>query len=280
MTTGSAQPFMRASEPAAAVAGSRADVRSVNGEQDFADARAVVVFETFFRNCGIVFDLTRNDVFDVLDTHAIGEFHDVFYGQRRIALAFDFVGCRFLEQDIAVAFDQNDVGVTFCDTDARAVLRRNCFDANVENTAGIRAVDGEFRLVHVARDGGVIFGADSVQNLKFFVRVAERDTCGSGSNDAFESACVGDDHAFDVFEDVAADEDVNRRRHTTQSLACERGGIRDGDRFGAAHRGQQLAVQNFEEFGIETFVHNNRLYPYVLRFYGMIFCKKCQAFAV
>ena len=82
------------------------------------------------------------------------------------------------------------------------------------------------------------------ERFEFFVGVARNDARGCRGGDSAQTARVGHDDAFYVFEDIAAYRNLHAFGQASERFSRERGTVGDGDRLGAAHCGQQFVFEN------------------------------------
>ena len=94
---------------------------------------------------------------------------------------------------------------------------------------------GNGRGVQVMCDfSDFLFGCAG-DNLKFKLRFACHYACGDSRGYASHSACVGDNYAFYVLEDIAADVYLYLVGKVSQYFPCFGGGKGDRNRFRATH---------------------------------------------
>ena len=84
---------------------------------------------------------------------------------------------------------------------------------------------------------------DIGKHLKLLVGIADGYACGDGGGDALHAAGIGNDNAFYIFDNVAADDDVDLLRYRIEYGTGLRRGIRHCDRLCTAHCRDKLLLK-------------------------------------
>ena len=151
---------------------------------------------------------------------------------------------RQIPQDLTVVLHMDDVGVMVGDAHPRRMLSGEGLDVDVQLTGGLSADHVDIRRVQEVVQGSQSLRGKVCDDLQVPVRVACHHARGNGGTDALASAGVGDHHAFDVFQNVAADGGRHPLRQLPQELFHGGGAVGDGDRLGAARGRDQFLAQN------------------------------------
>ena len=141
------------------------------------------------------------------------------------------------------------------DAHARGVLRRAQGYADIEDVRLFRQLHLHGELFQHGADGGDLRFGDGGDDLQLFGSVSRGDARADGGGDAAQPARVRDDHALDVFEDVAADGDFGGQGRLAEQVARGGGGKGYGDGFGAAHGGQQLFAEDAQIALVDGLIH-------------------------
>ena len=234
-----------------------ADVAAVEFEHGGADVGPVVAQQALLGNLGVVLDLGVQHRADVGQVAGVGKVENVRDGQQVPAgqavlgggVALMAAGGRIrldgdVQQNLAVLFDVDDVGVVLGDADAGGVLPDSQPDDDVEDLAVVHRLDVNGGVRQKAAHLGLLGFSHFRDDFQRLAGLACHDAGGGRGLDALHAAGVGDDDALDVLDDVIADPQPDRAGQLAQHLPGLGGGVGDGDGFGAAHRGDQLLVQD------------------------------------
>ena len=256
--TGSSQPDIRASLAAAVHAGIGAggglgfcavgDIVAVSGQQHPPDVGTVVAQQALFCNGVVVADLPFQQVCHVPQVGGLGKVPDVLHVQQAAVgagvLLHGLVQQGHLVQHHAVLLDAADVGVVVRDAHPGVVLPAALGDDDVKHMPLLGVLDGDGHRLQIVPDGRLLFLADLRDDLQLLLGGTGDDACRHRRLHALQVPGVGHDDAFHVLDDAAAHLQLHAVRQHPQHLAgfCRRIGQRDG--LGAAHRRDQLLLQD------------------------------------
>ena len=105
--------------------------------------------------------------------------------------------------------------------------------------------DFQLYLIHVRLDFFFLCWCYPGDYFQKSLRVSCDHTCTQCSCDSAHSACVWNDYAFYVLDNVPAYLDVHLIGQTAKSFSCHCSCVGDGDWFRAAHCGNQFFFQDF-----------------------------------
>ena len=215
-------------------------------QDNLADVGAPAVLHAFPGDGHVVLDLALHHVTDIFHIHGVGEFHDLLDGQAGLIgqALLGRVGDGQLQELLAVALDEDDVGVVVDDAQAAGVALALKADIDIKDQLGIGSLDVQIHLLHVIAQGLPVLVGQSADDLQLPVGITHGDAHADGGGQAVESAGVGDHDALDVLDDVATDEEFDLLRQAAQNLAGLGAGVGQSDGFGAAHGGAQFFTEN------------------------------------
>ena len=117
-------------------------------------------------------------------------------------------------------------------------------DDDVKHMPLLGVLDGDGHRLQIVPDGRLLFLADLRDDLQLLLGGTGDDACRHRRLHALQVPGVGHDDAFHILDDAAAHLQLHAVRQHPQHLAgfCRRIGQRDG--LGAAHRRDQLLLQD------------------------------------
>ena len=204
------------------------------------------MLQTLGGDLHILGDLHAHGVPHILHIQAVGEFHDLLNGQAGLVgeVFFGGLGHGQFQNGLVVLLDQHDVGMVVGNAQADHILAVVDEQVDIKDQLGIGGLDLQIHGLHVGLDFGMLLLGNLGDDLQFLVRIAADDTGAEGSSHAVESAGVGDHHALDVLDDVAADPQTDLVGGGTQDGPGLGGSIGHGNGFGAAHGRPQLLTED------------------------------------
>ena len=114
----------------------------------------------------------------------------------------------------------------------------------VEVQIGVRTTHLDGSLCQILDDARDLLLVDLGDDLEPCIGITRDDARCGRRLDALEPAGVGHDHALGVLDDAAAHLELQAIGDPACKIAGARGGERDGNGLGAAHRGDQLLLEN------------------------------------
>jgi len=227
-------------------------------QKQFPHPRAVIVFQPFFGNGGVVFDLAFERLAHVVNFRLVGKRQNVCDAEQIVfGTAGSLVGaCATVQNGLSVFFDAHHVGMMPHDAHARRMPARIYANKNIENTARIGLRNAEFSRMQIMPNAFQVGAARARNAFEFFIGVARYDPRGSSGVYPFQTVGMRNDHPFHVFEDIPADRNFHAFRKLAERVARKRRRIRYGNRFGTAERRQQLGFENIHVTVVNAFIHN------------------------
>ena len=224
------------------------DIVAVSGQQHPPDVGTVVAQQALFCNGVVVADLPFQQVCHVPQVDGLGKVPDVLHVQQAAVgagiLLHGLVQQGHLVQHRAILLDAADVGVVVRDAHPGVVLPATLGDDDVKHMPLLGVLDGDGHRLQIVPDGRLLFLADLRDDLQLLLGGTGDDACRHRRLHALQVPGVGHDDAFHVLDDAAAHLQLHAVRQHPQHLAgfCRRIGQRDG--LGAAHRRDQLLLQD------------------------------------
>ena len=217
-------------------------------QHDGADVGAPVAGQALFGDGHVVLDLAAHQRADIFHIHAVGKLHDPRHTEAGLVCQTLFRGIAdgLLQEDFTILFQQNDVGMVVDNPDARLLPLGFQGQINVENQVRGGRLDVQLYPIHVVPDGGVGLLGHLADNLQLPVRVTGHDAGTDRRGHAVKAPRVGHDDTLDIFDDVAADQQIDLLRQAAEDLSSLGSGIGQGDGLGAAHGGLQLLCQDVQ----------------------------------
>ena len=222
------------------------DVVAVVLQQYPSDLRAPGTPQPLLGDGGVLFDLPQKKLLHSLQRHRIGKADDVLHVEAALVghMLLGGVHHRQIPQDLAVALHMDDVGMVVGDAHPRRVVSGNGLDVDVQLAGGFAADHVDIRRAQEVVQGRQGLRGKVRNDLQIPVRVPCHHARSDGGTDALAPSGVGDHHAFDVFQNVAADGGRHPLRQLPQELFHGGGAVGDGDRLGAARGRDQFLAQN------------------------------------
>ena len=213
----------------------------------FAYRCAVVSAQPFLAYGKVIVYLPFEHIPNIVDANRFGEIENVVNIQHA---AVGLAACRRVfvpvEQHLPVFLDEHNVRVIVAYAKAHTVGALVHVQVNVQQLSAFGFHDGHLTFVHELAYLRYLLGLYKRQDLKLLVRIAhDRSGCNGGCN-ALQAARIRNDNAFNVFDYVAAYDDVYLIRHCAEGLPCFCRGVGHCDRFCAAHCRQQLFTQDLQ----------------------------------
>src|SRR5699024_9790986 len=194
---------------------------------------------------------------DVLEAAGVGKVQDVRDGQKvpagqavpgggaaLVAAGGPVLLHGNIQQDLAVLFDVDDVGVVLGDADGGGLLSGGQPDGDVEDLAVVHRLDPDGGAFQEAAHLRFLLFGHFGDHLQGAARLTAHDAGGRRGLDPLHPAGVGNDDALDVLDDVVADSQPDLAGQSAQHLPGLGRRVGDGDGLGAAHGGDQLFVQD------------------------------------
>ena len=232
-----------------------ADVVAVELEHGGADVGPVVPQQALLRDEGVVLDLGVQHRADVLEVAAAGKVQNIRDGQKvpagqavpgggaaLVAAGGPGLLHRHIQQDLAVLFDVDDVGVVLGDADGGGLLPGGQPDGDVEDLAVVHRFHLDGRHGQEAAHLRFLLFGHFGDHLQGAACLAAHDAGGRRGLDPLHPAGVGHDDALDILDDVVADSQPDLAGQSAQHLPGLGRRVGDGDGLGAAHGGDQLFV--------------------------------------
>ena len=136
------------------------------------------------------------------------------------------------------------IGVLPGNPDHSLVAARVRVDHDIQNFPGFPGFDPDGLPVQIIPDGFLLRIGNGGNDFQNPVRVPGDDPRGGGGLDAPQTAGVGNHHALDIFDNIAAGFHQGPLRQTAQGFPGNGGAVGNGDGLRAAHGGHQLLPQN------------------------------------
>ena len=122
---------------------------------------------------------------------------------------------------------------------------------DIKHQIGISRLNIQIQGLHVFLYFRMFLLRNIADDLQFPVRVTRHDTGTDGCRHTVESAGVGNHYAFDVLDDIAADEQADLIGSSAQNLPCPCTGICHGNRLCTSHGRTEFFHQNIDVLLIE-----------------------------
>ena len=226
------------------------DAVTVGAEQDAADLGTPVALQALLGNGRVAVDLALQGLFHVVQVGFIGKLDDLLHVEQGVVggLGAGLLHVFFLEQDLAVPLQGDDIGVVACDLRKSGMPAAEQPHLDVKQVGLARALHMDGRLFQEIRHLLQVILRHGAEHFQLLVRIACHDACGSGGRnarrrscrDAPQSAGMGDYHAFDVLDDVGTGGYLSLLCRAAQCPGSQGSRIGHRDGLGAAHRRHQL----------------------------------------
>ena len=223
--------------------GTDGHIISVGRQQSASDVGTVVPQKSLLCNGIVAANLPLQNLLHVTQICRGGKIPDVRHIQHTpvgAALINLRLAHRLFQQHLTVLFNQNDVGVEVRNPNlcpAASLERRHL---EVKHMTPIDVLNFNLHPIQIFLDGLLLRGGHLGDDLQFLIRHASHNARRSGGTDALEVTGVGDNHAFHIFNNAAADLEQHPVRQRPQNGSCLGGGIGQRNRLGAAHGGNQF----------------------------------------
>ena len=218
------------------------DAVAVGAEQDAADLGTPVALQALLGNGRVAVDLALQGLFHVVQVSFIGKLDDLLHVEQGVVggLGTGLLHVFFLEQDLAVPLQGDDIGVVACDLRKSGMPAAEQPHLDVKQVGLARALHMDGRLFQEIRHLLQVILRHGAEHFQLLVRIACHDACGSGGSNAPAAARVGHHHAFDVLDDVGTGGYLSLLCRAAQCPGSQGSRIGHRDGLGAAHRRHQL----------------------------------------
>ena len=142
-----------------------------------------------------------------------------------------------------------------CHSDKRTLAARRDHDGAVKGEFAVAKIDGDDISREIVADICAVVVIDSRDTLELSLLVARDDTRSDSSLDTAHAVGVWYRYAHGVLDEISADERGNLLGYPAEKSARRCGSVRDRDRLGASHGGNELLAENIQICGIEFTVH-------------------------
>ena len=227
--------------------GTGADVGAYVMQKGLADIGAPVAPQALVRDGGVHLHLALERFPDILQVAGGGKVIDALHAEQGVIRRLGIHGLGlhglFLE-DLAVLFDQDDIGVLHGDADLGIGVPLVGDDADVQHHAPVHGDQGDGGGCDVGGELGFGLLGHGLDDLQQGLFIAAQDADGRGSRNAPATIGAGNDDALYVFDDVAAGFHLHAVRDGSQNRPGHGGTVSDGDGLRAALGTHQLPLQN------------------------------------
>ena len=215
----------------------------------FPDIGAVIIFQPILRDRSIAFDLAVEDLPDIFQIARTRKVIDIMHRKqgiiRDIFLAFIRFRILFLKH-LSVFFNEDDLRMLIGNTDLRIGCTAKYSDDHIKYVIRLQRHDFDRRLFEIGSQTLLRLLADTRDDFQFSVFIAAEHSDPGSCRDAPSSACVGNDNAFDVFDDIAACFHGDFLRERSKRCTRSGGTVGQSDRFRAPHRADQFTLQDID----------------------------------
>ena len=171
-----------------------------------------------------------------------------------------------LEQGDAIPLQKGEVGVVPLDNGpgCNAVCAQKA-DFNIQELVILGRLHPDDPAVQKCADLSLLLRLQRGQDFQLLVPLTGNDPGGDGSLNAPQAAGVGDDDAFYVLDDIAADGDFDPVRQlrpaASGGVPSGSGAVGQGNGFGAAHGGNQFLPQKGKILLVYGLFHKSSRWP-------------------
>ena len=217
-----------------------AHVVAVGAEQRPADVCAVITAQALRRDGAIIADLLREHVAHIVQLRGFGKVINIMDIQERPPFVLPAFGRMPVQKDLSVFFNADDIRVFVDRTHKRMMLTLPHEDGYIENVirVGGQHLDGCCRKIRAELH--FCLRTHARDHFISLVRLAAQHADGSRCLQALPPLCVGNDNAFDIFDDISARLHLDAVGDFPEHIACFCGAVSDGDRLRTAHGREKL----------------------------------------
>ena len=220
--------------------------------QKTADGRAVLAPQAFLGDGHVHGHLSLQKGSDLGQIHLLGVSDDVLHVEEGavggLGVGHGLAVAVAVGEILPVPRDGYHVGVAVNEVDGHGMMLP-CHGGiprhdQLEGVFGLQLADRGGGSRQESADAVGVGRLQGAQHLQLAVGTARHDTRGHGGFNAVHAVGGGDDHGFDVLDDVAAELHLQRLGIGPQGVAEDGGGVGDGDGLGAAHGRHQLLAED------------------------------------
>ena len=235
-------------------------------QQGLADVGPVIVAQSLLGDGHVTPDLLLQHLLHVLRGKTVGKGHDALHRQAAaVCETAGALGDLPLQQYLTAPPDGYHVGVVAHKAHLSAVRAVKNRHLNVEDIGRVGVAYLHRHDLQEGRDGGALRLRHAGEHLQLGLGVSGHNARRRSCRDAPQPAGMGDYHAFDVLDDVAADLHQHPIRQRTQHAAGLGGGVSDGDGLGAAGGGAQLLPEDLHILPVVRIVSFHTIPPALFR---------------